>query len=158
MRTITSKPTDAPLAEALADELGPLMAAEKTAFAQRCHERQISMAHLLVMIVIEKHGALPMTRIAEVLGSGLPTATGLVSRMEDRGLVQRAHDLHDRRVVNVSLTASGADQLSGLNDERRSRITAAISHLTDGERAQLLSSIRMLRAAFERVDRQGAPR
>lgn len=140
----------------MADELGPLFAAEKAAFAHRCHERQISMAHLFVMIMIDTHGPLPMTRVAEAIGSGLPTATGLISRMEDRGLVRRTHDEHDRRVVLVSLTQAGAAELSGLHAARRSRMTAAISHLSDGERAQLLSSIRVLCAAFERADREGA--
>jgi DNA-binding MarR family transcriptional regulator len=133
-----------------------MLAGEKAAFARRCHERQISMAHLFVMTMIEASGPLPMTRVAELIGSGLPTATGLVSRMEERGLVRREHDTRDRRVVLVSLTDEGGAELQTLNLVRRQRMAAAISNLTEGERAQLLSSIRSLRGAFERVDREGA--
>jgi len=144
--------------EQLADELGPLLAGERATMAHRCHERQISMAHLFLMTKIEHHGAMPMTRIAELLGSSLPTATGLVSRMEDRGFVRRLHDEQDRRVVNVSLTAAGKRELSGLHAARRHRLAAAAAGFTDAERAQILASIRMLRAALERVDEQGATR
>jgi DNA-binding MarR family transcriptional regulator len=154
---IISRPESASAsADTLIDELGPMLAAEKVAFARRCHERQISMAHLFVMTIIETSGPLPMNRVAELIGSGLPTATGLVSRMEERGLVRREHDTHDRRVVLVSLTPEGSAELQTLNLVRRQRMAAAISHLTEGERAQLLTSIQSLRRAFERVDHEGA--
>ena len=133
-----------------------MLAGERAAFAHRCHELQISMAHLFLMTMIEKQGPLPMARVAELIGSGLPTATGIVSRMEERGLVRRAHDTRDRRVVLVSLTDEGGAELQTLHLVRRERMAAAISHLTTLERNELLSSIRSLRRAFERVDREGA--
>jgi len=132
------------------------MAGERSTFAHRCHERQISMAHLILLTKIEAHGAMPMTRVAELIGSSLPGASGVVGRMEERGLVQRLHDEHDRRVVNVSLTTAGAEELSGLQTARRKRIMAAVANLNAEEAAQLLESIRTLRAAFERIDQQGA--
>jgi DNA-binding MarR family transcriptional regulator len=142
-------------ADTLLDEIGPLFAGERAAFAHRCHARQISMAHLFLMTMIEKQGPMPMTRVAELVGSGLPTATGIVSRMEERGLVRREHDTRDRRVVLVSLTDEGNAELQTLHLARRERIAAAIAHLSQPERAGLLSSVRSLRGAFERVDQEG---
>lgn len=113
------------------------------------------MAHLFLMTMIEKQGPLPMTRVAELIGSGLPTATGIVTRMEEHGLVRREHDTRDRRVVLVSLTDGGIAELQTLHLARRERMAAAISHLSETERAGLLSSIRSLRGAFERVDGEG---
>jgi DNA-binding MarR family transcriptional regulator len=141
----------------LLDELVPVLAGERAAFAHRCHERQISMAHLFLMTMIEKQGPLAMTRVAELIGSDPPTATGIVSRMEERGLVRREHDTRDRRVVLVTLTDAGDAELQTLQLARRQRMAAAISHLSEPERAQLLSSIRSLRGAFERVDLEGDP-
>jgi DNA-binding MarR family transcriptional regulator len=152
---IVSGPTKsgrAAAADALLDELGPVLAGERAAFAHRCHERQISMAHLFLMSMIEKQGPLPMNRVAELVGSGLPTATGIVTRMEERGLVRREHDTRDRRVVLVSLTDEGLGELQTLHLARRERMAAAISHLSETEQAGLLTSLRSLRGAFERVD------
>jgi DNA-binding MarR family transcriptional regulator len=154
-QTISDKQSDQ-AAGTLLDELVPVLAAERATFAHRCHERQISMAHLFLMTMIEKQGPLAMTRVAELIGSGLPTATGIVTRMEERGLVRREHDTRDRRVVFVTLTDAGSAELETLQLARRQRMAAAISHLTEPERAQLLSSIRSLRGAFERVDLEGA--
>jgi DNA-binding MarR family transcriptional regulator len=133
-------------------ELGPLVAGERAAFAHRCHERSISMAHVFLMSMIDKHGAMPMTRIAELLGSGLPTATGLISRMEERGLVRRTHDTRDRRVVLVSLAETGAAEIRELHEARQRRVAAAIAQLSAEEQAGLLSAIRSLRSALERVN------
>lgn len=151
-RTISANRTTT---DELLDELGPLIGGERAAFAQRCHERSISMSHLHLMTLVDNHGPLTMSHVAELLGCGLPTATGLVSRMEERGLVQRAHDADDRRVVSVHLTDAGRAELQDLHHARRQRMATALTHVAPEQREQLLASIRALRAAFERVNQEG---
>jgi DNA-binding MarR family transcriptional regulator len=143
------------VAASLLDELGPIIAGERAAFAHRCHTRSISMTHLLLMTLLETHGSLPMSRVAELLGCGLPAATGIVSRMEERGLVERQHDTEDRRVVTIHLSEGGATEIRELQHSRRERMATALAHLTDSEREQLLASVRALRAAFNRANSQG---
>jgi DNA-binding MarR family transcriptional regulator len=138
-------------AVALLNELGSVLASEKSAFAARCHERSISMAHVLVMFFIDRAGPMPMTRIAELIGSGLPTATGLVNRMVERGLVRREHDTRDRRVVLVSLTEAGAAEVRELHEARQRRMATAIAQLSGPEQDSLLVGIRSLRSALERI-------
>ena len=94
---------------------------------------------------------MPMTRIAELIGSGLPTATGLVNRMVERGLVRREHDTHDRRVVLVSLTEAGAAEVRELHEARQRRMATAIAQLSGPEQDSLLVGIRSLRSALERI-------
>ena len=139
----------------LLDELGPIIAGERAAFAHRCHERSISMTHLLLMSLLETHGSLPMSRVAELLGCGRPAATGIVSRMEERGLVDRQHESEDRRVVTLRLTDEGAAEVRELQLSRRERMATALTHLSEPEREQLLASVRSLRAAFNRANSQG---
>lgn len=141
------------------EELVPLIAGERAAFAGRCHERAISMAHLHLMTLIDAHGPQPMGRVAEMLGTGLPTATGLVTRMEDRGLVERLRDGDDRRVVLVQLSDAGRQELSALQAKRRQRMAAALELLSPDQRRTLLDAIRNLRRAFARLDedQEGAP-
>jgi DNA-binding MarR family transcriptional regulator len=143
------------VARALIEELAPIIAGERADFAQRCHERSISMTHLHLMTLLEAHGPLPMSRVAELLGCGLPTATGLVSRMEERGLVTRQHQAEDRRVVLLRLAEAGAAEIRQVKVGRRQRVATAVAHLSDGEREQLLASVRALRAAFNRVHHEG---
>jgi len=100
---------------------------------------------------------MPMGRVAEMLGTGLPTATGLVNRMEDRGLVERLRDADDRRVVLVQLSDGGRSELSALQATRRRRMAAALEKLSQQQRHDLLDAIRNLRRAFGRLDEEGAP-
>ena len=68
----------------------------------------ISMTHLHILWVLEHHGDLPMSRLAELLDVSLSNATGLIDRMEERGLVERVRVPDDRRVVLVRASAEGA--------------------------------------------------
>jgi DNA-binding MarR family transcriptional regulator len=151
-RTIHDSKT---VAAQLVDELGPIIAGERADFAHRCHERSISMTHLHLMALLETHGPLPMSRVAELLGCGLPTATGIVSRMEERGLVERQHEAEDRRVVTLRLADAGTAEIRQLQLGRRQRMSTALAYLSDKERDQLLASVRALRAAFNRVNHEG---
>lgn len=47
-------------------------------------------------------------------GVDAPTATGIIKRLEQHGLVERRHDREDRRVVKVYLTAEGREILQTL--------------------------------------------
>jgi DNA-binding MarR family transcriptional regulator len=138
------------------DELEPLIAGERASFASHCHGRSISMAHLHLMILLNVHGPQSMGWVAERLGTGLPTATGLVTRMEERRLVERVRDETDRRVVLVRLTETGAGELSELQAIRRRRMAAALDRLSEAELTRLLDSMRSLRSAFAHLQEQGA--
>ena len=67
----------------------------------------VSMAHLQVIWQLQCNGGeLPMGRLAELLGISVSNATGLIDRMEERGLVERLRPAGDRRSVHVRPTAS----------------------------------------------------
>jgi DNA-binding MarR family transcriptional regulator len=135
----------------LIDELNGLMLGERAAFLSHCHARGLGMGHVFLMSKIHHHGPIPMTRVAELLGSGLPTATGFISRLEERGLVRRDHDTRDRRVVLVSLTEAGIADIDALHEARQHRMAAAIAQVPPAERKNLLTGIRSLRNALERI-------
>jgi len=139
-------------ADQLLDELSELIVTERTAYMTYAHARSLSLAHMFLMAKIHAHGSIAMTRVAELIGSGLPTATGLISRMEERGLVRREHDTKDRRVVLVSLTKSGAADIAALNQARRRRLSGAINQLPARDQESLLNGIRALRAAFQQIN------
>ena len=139
-------------ADQLLNELSELVVSERTAYMTHAHQRSLSLAHMFLMAKIHAHGPMPMSKVAELIGSGLPTATGLINRMEERGLVRREHDTRDRRVVLVSLTKHGAEDIAALNQARRRRLSGAIDQLSARDQASLLSGIRALRAAFQHLN------
>lgn len=57
--------------------------------------------------LLQLSSSLPMSELAGRLGCDSSNVTGLVDRLEARGLVARQPSFDDRRVKNVTLTAHG---------------------------------------------------
>ncbi|MEO8483393.1 MAG: MarR family transcriptional regulator [Acidobacteriota bacterium] len=61
-----------------------------------------------VLHLIEPGEGMPMGRLAETLACDASNVTGLVDRLEARGLVRRRPSVEDRRVKVLDLTPTGA--------------------------------------------------
>jgi DNA-binding MarR family transcriptional regulator len=83
-------------------------------FAQRQHLPASGVAFDLspvqchVLHLIEPGRPLPMGRLAETLSCDASNVTGLVDRLESRGLIKRHASAGDRRVKVLQLTPAGA--------------------------------------------------
>ncbi len=70
-------------------------------------EQGLSIAQLDVLRRLGRHGPSPMRRLAEQMNCEASNLTGLVDRLERRGLVTRLNDPDDRRVRLLALTPDG---------------------------------------------------
>jgi DNA-binding MarR family transcriptional regulator len=70
-------------------------------------EQGLSVAQLDVLRRLNHHGPSPMRRLAEQMNCEASNLTGLVDRLEVRGLVERRPDPADRRVRLLALTEEG---------------------------------------------------
>jgi len=68
---------------------------------------ELSPAQCHVLYVIEPGKPLPMKQLAASLSCDASNVTGLVDRLESRGLLRRVADADDRRVKVLELTANG---------------------------------------------------
>ena len=65
------------------------------------------MAQLHILYTLQRNGEMPMSRLAEMLNVSLSNATGLIDRIEERGLIERTRVPEDRRIVLIRVTAAG---------------------------------------------------
>jgi DNA-binding MarR family transcriptional regulator len=121
-----------------------------TAFS-RWHHGAFSLIHLNVLTLLEAHGPLAMSRLAEALDISVASVTGVVDRMEKRGLVERRRDSEDRRVVLVHPAAGARTVFGEIDDRRRRGLGKLLEHLSDDELSGLLQGHRALRAARTRM-------
>src|SRR5436853_5635426 len=83
-------------------------------FAQRGHlpatkaSFDLSPIQCHVLHLIEPGRPLPMRRLADTLSCDASNVTGLVDRLESRGLVRRQPSHQDRRVKVLQLTPTGS--------------------------------------------------
>src|SRR3954452_3588223 len=117
MRTIPEAPAARPpkatkgqpdeLIDAIVSDLHGMIGSLRCAGTGRMVKAGISMTHLHILWVLDHHGELPMSRLAELLDVSVSNATGLIDRMEERGLVERVRVADDRRVVIVRASSDG---------------------------------------------------
>jgi DNA-binding MarR family transcriptional regulator len=142
----------AAVADDLIDAMAPLLAQQRQKWAERCHAHGLSLVGAHALALLEMHGPMPMSRLADDLGVALPNATGIVGRLAERGIVDREHADADRRVVLVSLNDRGRELIGEMEEARRGRIRRLVEQLDREQQERLLQAVRDLRAAATQVD------
>ena len=135
-------PTRAELVGSIVDGVAALTSRHRCAVAQRVHHSGISLGHLQILWILQEHGPLPVSRLAAWLGIGVPNATGLLDRMEQRGLVERLRDADDRRVVLVRQTDLGRATVAEVDGWRAGLVEQLLAPLATDQLVALLATIR----------------
>ncbi len=110
-------------------------------------ELDMTMAQIKTLFTISQGETVPVSRIAEYLGVGQPTASHLVDKLVRQGLAGRSESTTDRRVTLVRLTPKGEDLVRRLYQGGEEQYRSWVSKLTDEERKNLLSGLQALARA-----------
>ncbi len=104
----------------------------------------MSVAQFRALLQIRRNPGSGLSEIAEHLGTSVPAASELVSRLVREDLVRRETDPHERRRIRLTLSPAGSGQLdlaqraamtwlrslvSGLSPERQHAIVQALADL-----------------------------
>ena len=113
------------------------------------HEIGLTPGHMKTLMTLEPGEALPMGACAQEMGCDASTATWLIDRLEEKGLVERRPSPTDRRVKGVVLTRDGSrikaklkkhyseppPALLELTEEELEALAALLSKLADAQKA-----------------------
>jgi len=106
----------------------------------------------LVIRIVGQKPSQTASEISQMLGKHPSTLTGVLARLEDRGLLDREIDAADRRRARFTLTAAGKK----IDRERRGTVEAAtrraLSRLEVPAVESLLAGIAVLVEELERED------
>lgn len=103
------------------------------------------------LVDVDKAGpaGLAMGELAVRRGMAINSATALVDRLVHAGLLERRHDLADRRVVRVAATAEGSRLRQAIAARRRERAERLLGALTPDELERLRASLPVLERLAE---------
>ena len=118
-------------------------------FAQRAHlpsraaELELSAAQCHVLHLLEPGEGVAMGRLADRLACDASNVTGLIDRLEARGLIRRRPSEEDRRIKVLQLTPAGVRVRDALVD-RMCTPPPILDRLSAGERQALVRILRRL--------------
>ncbi len=121
-------------------EMGRLLKRE----IKRDGESVVSFLHLETLRFIQEQEKPTMSDIAEYLKIAPPSATALVNGFFKEGIIERAADSTDRRIVRLSLSTKGKNLLKQTMRQREkafARVTASLSAKDCDELARILKII-----------------
>jgi DNA-binding MarR family transcriptional regulator len=134
---------------AISADLQDMFGRMRRTWWERMVQQGLSTTHLHVLSVLEGQGEMTMSRLAELLSVTQSNVTGLIDRLEERGLVERERDRADRRVYIVRLSEGGRRQLADIQMIREELLQTLLAPLD-------LDELRCLERAFALI-RRGAP-
>ena len=95
--------------------------------------RDCTKNEILIYWLLYQKDRVNMTEIADYIHVPLNTATGIVSRMEKNGTVERTRSSEDKRVVLIGFSPKGEKQFQGLVGEMIIYGTRIFSTLSEEE-------------------------
>lgn len=111
--------------------------------------RGLTLPQVKALIYLYDNGERSMSELANGLAVSLPSASELVDRLIDRGLVERLPDVSDRRRVLIALTEPAIAYGRRIHDLRRAQAHAALDAMPIEERDCFVRSIRALAGALQ---------
>src|SRR3954462_1400984 len=97
----------------------------------------LSPSQTAALATIERRGPLTPSEVAVCERIQRPTATRIIARLEEAGLVSRAADPTDGRSSLVSITGEGRELLERLRANKDAFLARRLENLTAEERATL---------------------
>jgi DNA-binding MarR family transcriptional regulator len=90
------------------------------------------------LLSLEQADEMKMSDLAEATQQSAASLTGVVDRLVDKQLVERSRPQKDRRQVVVLVTQRGRELITEIRQDRRDRMQAALTQLSEAEIELLL--------------------
>jgi DNA-binding MarR family transcriptional regulator len=104
----------------------------------------LTLAQIKALFALWQEPPITIGALGERLRVGVPTASHLVERLVQLGLVERREDESDRRRAYVSPTEAGASLVDRLRAARSEQLTRWLDRLDDAELAALAKGLSAL--------------
>jgi DNA-binding MarR family transcriptional regulator len=107
----------------------------------RMRKAELSFTTVHILSMLDRHGEMPMSRLAEMLDVSLSNASGVIDRLEDRSLVERVRVPDDRRVVNVRISPDGRAALARAEVVKDDLVAKILGRLDDAGLDRLAAAL-----------------
>lgn len=122
-------------------------------------DHDISIPQLLCLTHLSKCDSYQATisNLMDLLSLNSSTVTGIVNRLEKKGLVARLPKQGDKRVTFVALTASGLKLVDASPNVLHNQLTTKINNLSLEDREMIGNSLRLIISILSISDIDASP-
>ncbi len=124
----------------------------KQLFKQECGIAGVQAAQYRLLGLLMKEGSLSMSALGTRLYISKPYMTSLVDALIKDGLVERQSDLKDRRVINITITKKGMEQLESAKSLYNNHVKHIISGLSPEDLETLCISAEKVTSILSKID------
>jgi len=120
--------------------------------AFRAFDRHIGEVHQIrpvefaLMVLLSSNWDVTQTQLSQVLGVAQPNMTGILRRLEARGLVERTRGEKDKRVQFITLTADGTKLIRQALAAGKGMDKGWLGRLSNAEQAMLMELLEKVTA------------
>lgn len=105
---------------------------------------RVSSSQLNCILALYENGPLSLSQIAKYIMVNSSTVTGIIDRLEQKGLVERRRISPDRRVITIQLTESGGKLAKHAPPPIQQKIIDGLKGLPPHEMEKIVNSLQML--------------
>ena len=134
--------------------LGQTMRRLSSGHGKRLNMPDVTKRQLRLLRLISHSDNCAMKDLAKMADITMPAATGLVDRMVESGLVVRADDPNDRRVVRVRLTRKARSLKDKWRRLRGEKIDRVLSQLTGQDRERFVAAFETIHELMESLEKK----
>ncbi|HEX6508293.1 MAG TPA: MarR family transcriptional regulator [Chloroflexota bacterium] len=136
-------------------QIEALLSYRRRAFCAQPLTRDVSLPQLHILMRLAELGPTSVSELAHSMSISTPSASSILDRIEEHGLVERVRDVVDRRVVHVLITERGRTVVNEFGGPKREQLQHLLGSMTEEE---LQSVVRAVEAVRRVVEGSGAPR
>ncbi len=123
--------------EDIAARIRPAMTKLYVMYFRIAEQSDLTGPQLSIMARLKDRGPARISQIARKEGIRMPTASNALHQLEQRELVERIRDEHDRRGVRVQLTSLGESELERVGEERTKYLAEMLGTLSEEDLARV---------------------
>lgn len=118
---------------------------------------RVTGPQLIALQELGRLGQVPVGVLARKVHVSHPTMTGILDRLEKRGLVRRTRDMHDRRRITAAVTDQGHALLEAAPSPLQDRFRSEFYKLEEWEQTQMLATLQRIAAMMDVEELEAAP-
>ena len=136
----------------LVDNLFFLFRALHRGLESQVMEYGFTVPQRIVMGHLVRYGDLSVKELSQKVGLSHSTISGIVDRLERKGLVMRSQNPQDRRITKVTTTDLGKNHINMLPHQMFSSVVDAFNQATAADQIKIMEGLATLRQLLDKAE------